>query len=285
MAAILSIALMSLSVRAFAAPGTDYFKISSELIHRQLIKRDPSLSISVETVLQKIKTRQKMVLVDVRDKEAFERLRIPGSLNIPLYVIKAKPFLRLSPLVVVNEGFRYSQLEKECKKLRNAGFTVSILNGGLNSWGQKGGLLEGDLLALRACKAISPRIFFQEKDYENWIILDVSREKKPESQYLMPYALHIPILNCLEGPELRRRISKSKPNPFLSVLIFNENGTRYERFAKALRRADLVNAFFLKGGLRAYRRFLEDLSLSWQSKQGRMKIVNKCRTCGQRDTD
>ena len=40
-----------------------------------------------------------LTLVDVRSTDDFQRLHIPGSLNIPLYAVKTKIFLKSFPMV------------------------------------------------------------------------------------------------------------------------------------------------------------------------------------------
>ena len=98
---------------------------------------NPGLFISVESVLQQLKEKQHIVLVDVRDANDFEKFRIPGSLNIPFFALKTKTFLKKKSLVMINEGFSYSRLEQGCLRLRNAGFaSVSILDGGLRQPGR-----------------------------------------------------------------------------------------------------------------------------------------------------
>jgi len=104
-----------------------HLDIPSELITRKLRKRNPAFAIFVESVLRKLKKKQEIVLIDVRNREEFEKFRIPGSINIPLFAIKTKTFLKRKPLVLINEGESYRPLEQECKRLRDTGFTVSIL--------------------------------------------------------------------------------------------------------------------------------------------------------------
>jgi rhodanese-related sulfurtransferase len=100
----------------------------------KLGKRNPELAISAESVLQKLKEKREIILIDVRNSKKFEKFRIPGSINIPLFAIKTKTFLKSKPLVLINEGYSYSQLEQECMILRNSGFKASILDGGIYYW-------------------------------------------------------------------------------------------------------------------------------------------------------
>jgi 3-mercaptopyruvate sulfurtransferase SseA len=86
------ILLAGLSVNVSAAGPDPTSEIPDELIARKLKKHDPSLAISVEAVLYKLKRNQKLTLVDVRSWQNFERLHIPGSINIPLYAVKTKTY-------------------------------------------------------------------------------------------------------------------------------------------------------------------------------------------------
>ena len=86
-------------------------------------RRNPAFAISAESVLQKLRENQDIILIDVRKRVEFEKFRIPGSINIPLFAIKTKAFLKSKSLVIVNEGYNYSELEQECEHLREAGFS------------------------------------------------------------------------------------------------------------------------------------------------------------------
>lgn len=307
---IVSIILPALYIPYISASGTyaadttnktdvttkPILKISPELLANRLKKPDHSLLVSAESVLSKIKHKQKFVFVDVRNSEEFEKVRIPGSINIPLHFIKSKAFLKLKPLVLVNTGYPYSQMEKECERLRNNGFKAWILIGGIHSWCRKGGQLKGDLLTLNGYNKISPRIFLQGKDYSNQIVLDVSKEHTQASKKLIPYATHIPFFN--DSVELDLLVSaptaESKYNPNFGdfrvsavnktdikyFLIFNENGDHYEKIEKIMQKKGLENTFYLKGGLNAYKRFLQHLTLSRKSRDRRLKRIDKCRNCG-----
>jgi len=89
---------------------------------RAFNKREPTLAISVESVLKKLREKQDIILVDVRKKSEFEKFRIPGSISVPLFAVKTKTFLKAKPLVLVNEGYGYRQVEQEVAHLRDSGF-------------------------------------------------------------------------------------------------------------------------------------------------------------------
>jgi len=282
--AIIGLILAGFCPNISVADSTSPSKIPDELIARQLKTHDPSLAISVEAVLYHLKRNQPLTLVDVRRRPDFERLHIPGSLNIPLYAVKAKTYLKSMPVVLVNEGFNYSELQTECRRLGERGFKVSILDGGLPAWYRKGGQLTGDLLALDERKAVSPQAFFRAKDYENTEAVDISINRSDASNRLFPYAKHIPILPESNGsiPELKRLYKRS--NPFQSIVILNETGEQYARAEKLLNRMG-IESFYLQGGIAAYQKYLDGLMLSWKPRDSRMKTVGNCKPCGEKNAE
>lgn len=264
-----------------AADSTLPSAIPDELIARQLKTLDRSLAISVEAVLYRLKRNQPLTLVDVRRQQDFDRLHIPGSINIPLYAVKTKTYLKPVRVVLVNQGFNYAELQAECRRLGERGFSVSILDGGLPAWKRKGGQLIGDLFALEDMKTVSSRVFFQAKDDESTEVVDISRIRSDASTRLFPYATHIPILHETNRAisELKRLNRKNRPLP--SIVIFDENGEQYERAEKILSRMG-IDSFYLQGGAAAYQKYLDGLLLSWKPRDNRMKTVGKCKPCGEK---
>ena len=140
--------LIGLSAAVSATDTVLSSTIPDELIARKLKKHGPSLATSVEAVRYKLKRNQPLTLVDVRRREDFERLHIPGSINILLYAVKTKTYLKSAPVVLVNVGFRYGELENECQRLAERGYKVSILDGGLPAWKPR----EGRMKTVSNCK-------------------------------------------------------------------------------------------------------------------------------------
>ncbi|HUT44226.1 MAG TPA: rhodanese-like domain-containing protein, partial [Desulfobacterales bacterium] len=195
----------------------------------ELKKRNPAFLISVESVLQKINEKQEIALVDVRRKEEFEKFRIPGSVNIPLFAIKTKPFLRSTPLVLINEGYSYRGLEQECEHLNKIGFRAWILNGGLYYWKQKSAPLQGDAFSLMALNKVPPDVFFLEKDYDNWLLIDVSQTKNSQVGSIFPKSIYLPHENNEQKflSSIKKTLRQRKDNPFLMFLVFNQKGENY----------------------------------------------------------
>lgn len=278
--AVTAIIITGFSVNIPAAETASVSKIPDDLIARKLKKHDASLAISADAVLYKLRQNQHLTLVDVRGQHEFEELHIPGSVNIALYAVKTKTYLKPAPLVLVNEGFRYHKLENECQRLTERGFKVSILDGGLPAWKHKGGQLVGNLFAIDGMQAVSPNIFFREKDYENTLVVDISPARSKASSRLIAYAKHIPVLDGkdVSAAEFKRLISQNKNKPFQSIIIFNETGEQYERAEKIMSRMG-IEKFNLQGGVAAYQKYLEGLLLSWKPHDSRMKTVSNCKPC------
>lgn len=251
---------------------------------------DASFAISVKTVLYRLKKGRKITLVDVRSAADFERLKIPGSINVPLFAVKTKPFLKSNPLVLVNEGYGYSPLEMECRRLKKAGYKVSILDGGLPAWRRADGALLGDLFALQDMKRVSSQTFFKEKDYDNGLVVDISSNRTKDSKQLIPSAVHLPFSDKLNGKNVvsfrkkLRQIAKDKNRPFSSVMIFDQDEAQYEQI-QALFANSGLNIFYLKDGLVGYKNYLHNLTLSWQPREARTKRSAKCSDCGQKSAN
>jgi len=269
----------------------DYLSAKEKSVAPKLKKHDSSLAISVDSVLYKLKQKQNITLVDIRKAEEFEKVRIPGSINIPLHAVKTKTYLKLQPVVLVNNGYQYTLLEKECKNLKSKGFKVKILKGGLNCWRQKGAPFAGDVFAQRELNKVSPRAFYQEKDFGNQVVIDVSKTQNTKTKRLIAQAVHLPFSYNPNGKSYARfsgklnRIAKQKNNPFMSVLVFNEHGNGYEKVEKTIEESGLNNVFYLKGGLKGYERYLEHLALSRQPKASRLKTVTRCKNCGKENKE
>jgi rhodanese-related sulfurtransferase len=172
-------------------------------------------------------------------------------------------------------------LEKECEHLRRSGFRAWLLNGGLNYWREKGAPLHGDGFAQKGLNRVPPRAFFAERDYENWIVIDISAPKRSHSHPLTPQSISIPYLNDEERfiLTLEKALAKEKDNQFLSVLIFSQKGEYYHKIEKLTRQTGLKNVFFLKGGIEAYQRFLGQQALISQARHNRRKALKKCADC------
>jgi rhodanese-related sulfurtransferase len=238
-----------------------------------------SLYLSPESVLAMLKNRQEVLFVDVRDREAFDRLKIPGSIHIPLHALKTKAFLKEKTLTLVSEGYPNIAIERTCDALRGAGFTkASILTGGLRSWMLKKYPIEGDPFAAKEVSRVSPKDFFVQKDSPDWLVVAVSGSAAPAFQSLIPAAVPLPWDGSPSNiaSSLKTLINSKAGSSRLSILVCDERGEKYQSIERALQQEEFKKVFYLKGGLEAYRAFLHQQALL--SQPGKEE-VKRCVSC------
>jgi len=255
-------------------------KVSGKPPTAEMKKSDTGYVVSAEAVLKNIRDKQDVVLVDIRNKAEFEKFRIPDSINIPLFAVKTKDFLKSKSLILINEGYNQTQLRQACEELNAAGFRASFIYGGLNAWKENRGLIEGDPFAQQELNKIKPLDFLAEKDDDNRIIIDVSSSDTKNNRSLLPKSLHIPYQKDENNfvSAFQRELAKQKDKPFSSVLIVSQNGDQYENIQKAVRKADVKNVFFLRGGIEAYQKFSDEQKVIRQEKDASVK-TKKCSRC------
>jgi len=265
--------LLTSSKPAAAFEAATVPKISEELIKSAPIEPDYSFAVTAAEFLNKTKQNRRMTVVDVRSPEEFERLRIPGSINLPLHAVKTKAFLKAQPFALVSAGCEWRDLESECKRLQQSGFKPSILFGGLVAWQSQGGPVEGDRRLVAAYRKVPAHLFFHEKDYESIKVFDVSPYPLPDAKKLIHGNVHAKNIESLV------KVAKQNSPTYRTIVLFNENGEQYEKFDAALKKAGISTAFYLKGGMNGYRKFLENTTLSWKSKAERVVTSGGCGTC------
>jgi rhodanese-related sulfurtransferase len=266
--------LLAIPGRLAAAEASSILGVSEELIGGSAIEADYSLAVTATELLNKTRQNRRMTLVDVRSPEEFERLRIPGSINLPLHAVKTKVFLKAQPFALVSAGCEWRDLESECKRLQLSGFKPSILFGGLVAWQSQGGPLEGDRLLVGTYREIPAHLFFHEKDYEKITVFDISPKPIPEAKKLIPGTVHVKNIESL------LKLFKQNSPTYRTLVLFNESGEQYEKFDAALKKAGIPTAFYLKGGINGYRHFLGNTALSWKSRAERVVTLGGCGTCG-----
>jgi rhodanese-related sulfurtransferase len=266
--------LLVISCRLASAQVSLIPGIPEEICNSSPIRPDYSLAVTATELIDKAKQNHRMTLVDVRSPEEFERLRIPGSINLPLHAVKTKAFLKAQPFALVSRGCEWRDLESECKSLQQSGLKSSILFGGLVAWQSRGGPLEGDRLLLATYKEIPACLFFQEKDYESIKVFDVSPNPLPDAKKLIHGNVHAKNIKNLVKLAMQYR------STYRTIVLFNENGEHYEKFDAALKKAGISTAFYLKGGINSYRIFLKNTTLSWKSRAERVVTLGGCGTCG-----
>ncbi len=238
-------------------------------------------AMTVETLRQRRALNSPIFLVDVRSPEAFERTSIQNSLNIPLFAVKSKDFVKTQPLVLLDEGFRPAYLNSSCAQLRDAGFDAWFLLGGLNAWHVSGGELRGDVFAQRELNKVSAWQVFSESLDHGWLMIDASETVNDDNAKLFPQTIHLPFNPMLPDRlflEVQQAIAvytaKYAQEPF--ILLYTQSGKDYEHIERALDGGQLPPVFFLIGGIQGYLAF-------WTQQKaisgGPQEISTECAPC------
>ncbi len=255
-------------------------KIIAELFSTQPQSRIVSCMLSPQALQDILNKGEDLLFIDVRRSDEFQKFRIPGSINIPLYSVKTKRFLKPKSLILTNEGYGYRGLEQECEKLQNLGFqSVRILYGGLNHWRDTNGRLEGDFFAIEAINEILPAKYFVDRNYDDWVVIDVSPKEDETEHELIPDITNIPYSgNDQEFKSKLEEFIGSQDYPLLKyLLIVNGDGQNYWKIKQAFKNDKKIsNIFYLRGGLAGYGKYLEEQKAVWNPHK---KTVDKCGSC------
>lgn len=111
-------------------------------------------------------------VVDIRDENAFNKVRIPKSLNYPPFSLKRNRYLKGRPLLIMGYPWSARDLAAICSELKDAGFSsVLALKGGILSWKLTGLDLEGDSSSLEVPQTISAQQLLQQYAPEDLLFL------------------------------------------------------------------------------------------------------------------
>lgn len=256
-------------------------RVASERSLGKERRHDPALTISVESLLKKHRIGEGVTLIDVRDRKAFEKCRIPGSINVPLWAVGSKTFLGSKFLILANNGFPSTDLEDRCRKLRDSGLLVWLLEGGLNAWREAGAPLEGELAVQNDLNRISPQDLLNAPKSVPWAAVDVrgakpSNETLPFSKVISAGPLENEAGSITTLLDFQKREQRPSPRFFA---VFNEDGAGYEKVEPMIRKAGIKSAFYLKGGLRGYNAFLTQSAAILQTYEHSGKSLGKCSGC------
>jgi len=249
-------------------------------------------ALSADTVWRMIREGRQVTLVDIRSREEFAGARIPGSVNIPLYAVKTKPFLGSGLVVLVNRGYQCMSLARECRQLRSRGFNAWYLAGGLNAWKARGLGLEGDPFALGELNRISAAALYRQRGCGAQVIINLSERLTPDAKRILPHARHLALEGGMALDRRKRSVILSlyrcgrpkcppgyhSATPF-TVVVINETGKGYEQVERALRALGITGVFFVRGGIKAYERYVNGLALSRRPRAERLRTTEKCSEC------
>ena len=118
-----------------------------------------------------------------------------------------------------------------------------------------------------------------DKNYDDWLVIDISRSASKKENELIPNTVN---MSSTENDDnlaikLSAIITKQKALLPQHVLIVSDDDKKYHNISKIIKNnPDLLNIFYLRGGLADYADYLEKQKAIQPSNK---KIVKKCASC------
>lgn len=235
--------------------------------------------VPVKDFLKGLSVKHEEIIVDIRPQKDFETVHIPDSLNIPLFALKTKSFLKDKNVFLINKGYDYEALEDECTNLIKNGYNIMIILGGLNSWKDEGGSLEGSPSAIEAINKVQALEVYQQAGHQDVLLINLSPNKSKFDDALTSKSISVPYINEKSFPVKLTECLKNNQRKNIEPLLFiSEHGENYDKVHQIIKTMGIKNVFYLEGGLDAYKKFLNEKFLMSKTE----KITsnnNKCGTC------
>ena len=236
-----------------------------------------SFWVTADQILKPADAERPPVLVDVRPAAKTAAVRIPGSIAMPLYVLRTKAFFKTRPFVLVDQGFDQRELAAECRKLRGEGFDARVLHGGLAAWQRAGGLLTGNRFERDKLSVIQPRDLHRASRHGAFLAVALGPEKTAEAERLLPGSIHV----TFDGDPARlpAQLDRLPKDPGRDTVVITPEGSDFMAIGQAADTAGLARVFFLSGGLAAYKQYLSDLERSHRPRAQRLQGQPQCFPC------
>ena len=231
-------------VRRFEISARALIPVSKRL---QEVPAAPKLVISATEVISRLGGTGKEVpiLVDVRAKEAYDYAHIPGALPLSLWTVKFQPFLPEGrSAILVGSGVLGTQEREEVETMQKKGWDVRWLEGGLRSWVNARGPMEGQGAGSSAVATLSSSAVFDGVG-KTWQVMDTTGDGK---RYLT--SVEVTKSGRIGGKNLEKKAAKGP------VLIVTRHGEPVEEIERQAREKGLP-VYYLAGGLEAYIEFLK----------------------------
>ncbi len=101
--------------------------------------------ITAKALRRLMEKDKRLSVVDLRGHNAYSRAHVANAMSIPVGALPHKSWLKPRTVVLVDDGTGGQAAVQLCRELRQAGFvSVSILDGGMDSWYALGGAVDGN---------------------------------------------------------------------------------------------------------------------------------------------
>lgn len=228
--------------------------------------RDMSVYISAPQLFERMTQQPEGILVDVRDNRSYTDAYIPDSLNIPLYALRSKAFLRNKPVILLDEAWNEKRLEEACQQLTDAGFqSVSVLYGGLAAWQHHGGSIKGQSSAIGRLKWLPAQALLEVEKLNDWIVIAMIPDSADGHITHGAQATNILVrAGDRNGIDHVKKILVDRKG-YSSILMVTPKGDDYDDMAEMLALSN-EPVFYLSGGWDAFVEYRQMMTVIQQRK-------------------
>jgi rhodanese-related sulfurtransferase len=204
--------------------------------------------------------RKKNLLIDIRDVKAFNGNKIPGSMNLPLYMLKHKEALKKRNIVLIDKGLQLSTLEKNCLQLKAKGFeNIFFMPDGLKAWVEVGYPMTGDKMTLQGLSDVTPFEFVSVINERDWLFIDLDHSSKELANLISPSGGVIEYTDDYASLQGKIDAFKAaiKPGVIPGFLVISQHGNSNRIIKKRFLDFAIKDVYYLKGGVSGLKRFMQ----------------------------
>ncbi len=213
------------------------------------------------------------LMIDVRSRDAFEKSRIPDSLNIPVQILAEKHFLKGKNIIIAGSGLNDRELEKVLKDLEESKINALILKGGINNWYSSHRPVTGLLFDKDSLNKISISDFYKtNKKRAAIIVTDSGLEKSLKTGYIIKLSIN----DYKQKIELPDSVKKEK-NRFDIVFLFTDGFER--KISEELISSGFNNIFYIQGKIKDYQNWAEKMNIAAAGNKTMKKQGFECIPC------
>ena len=242
---------------------------------------DPGLCPDEAAMAAILENPISVLVVDVRGEEAYRKGHVPGAMELPLFVVKGKSFLRDRTVVVMDEGWGRAAAEVRRLRTEEGMSQLWLWPGGLVAWRDMGGKVEGD--GPFDADQLPPETVDPIAQMREWLVVDAGapREGVAAALAMPPGTIRIPFHRGEEAAFQEALDRELEQADALFVLIGTESGMEAADVA-TISSTMACGVFHLRGGWTEWRQWLEIMIKSQKGLEATTRESHRqapCRTC------
>jgi len=207
------------------------------------------------------------LFVDIRNKDNFRKIHIKNSLNIDPHFLTSKTFLKGKKIVLVYGEINRAKALELARNAESKGFkSVSVLDGGITAWVEAGLEVQSYPGRKRDLHTVEPGDLYlsARKAPHSFVIVALDTQESIEKLFPETRIYHLDQKhdNAIATFETLGMIKELRKQISLPILVVDGNKIQlFNAFA------NVKQLFYLEGGLKSYRNYVEKMALIAEGKK------------------